>query len=467
MKALIIAAGKGSRLNGRREKSHKALLKVCGVTVIERILHACSRVDELVVVTGYRAELLESELDSLLADRVRLSFVRNRDWERGNGLSVLAARELLAGEESFLLMMSDHLVEPELIRRLCLNPPKPGECLLAVDRNLEEVFDLEDATKVRLAEDERIEYIGKALTDFNAVDTGVFYCTGSLFEALEEAVSSGAESLSDGIQLLCRRKSMGYRDVSGCLWQDIDSAECIAEAEKRLWRKMQKPRDGVVSRLLNRKVSGFLTRRICHFPVEPNQVTVFNLLLAGLAAWLMASGQLIGGALLAQLYSIIDGVDGELARLKNKGSWFGGWFDNLCDRLCDWLLIIGAAAAARSLGAADSYFWIILTAALISNIAYRTAMDSLLISGVLRAPVKTQGFLSRIEAWFYEREMVFGLTHDSYLLILALGVAAGYPALTLWLLIALETLWWTAKMYQLRNSQSSPIYEDYLARRNL
>ena len=465
MKALIIAAGKGTRFNRHAGKKHKALLKVCGVTVIERILDACPQVDELVVVTGYLAEDLENKLHRLLAGRVRLNFVRNPDWERGNGLSVLAARDALAGEERFLLLMSDHLLEPALIRQLCLDPPKPGECLLAVDRDIENVFDLEDATKVLLADEERIEAIGKGLENFNAVDTGIFYCTAALFEALEEAAAQGGDSLSDGIQVLCRGKAMGYREVSGCLWQDIDSPECIVEAENRLWRKIQKPRDGVISRLFNRKVSGFMTRRLCYLPVAPNQVTVFNVLLAGLAAWLMASGQLLAGAVLAQMYSITDGVDGELARLKNQGSWFGGWLDNIGDRVCDWLVVIGAACAARYLGAGDTYFWTLLSAVLISNLAYWTAMDSLLISGVLRAPIQTQGVLSRIEAWFYRREMVFGLTHDSYLLMLAIGVAAGFPAFTLWLLIALETIWWIAKLYQVRNAQPSKTYGGYLARR--
>ena len=146
MKALIIAAGEGSRFSGQIKVNHKAMMKIWGVTVIERILDACPQVDELVVVTGYLAEELESELKRLLADRVRLSFVHNHDWDRGNGLSVLAAREVLAREERFLLLMSDHLVEPELIRRVCLDPPNPGECLLAVDCNIEEVFDLADAT---------------------------------------------------------------------------------------------------------------------------------------------------------------------------------------------------------------------------------------------------------------------------------------------------------------------------------
>ncbi|MEA2062307.1 MAG: NTP transferase domain-containing protein [Gemmatimonadota bacterium] len=465
MKALIIAAGRGSRIGDTTGKTHKALLEVCGISVIERLVHAMPQVEELVLVTGYLADLLENEVRRLIGHKVRLRFVRNRNWNRGNGLSVLAACNALKGEKRFLLTMSDHLVEPALIERLTARGPKRGECLLAVDRDIPGVFDLDDATKVLLDDSRnRIEDIGKLIYNYNAVDTGVFYCTPALFNALEEACFAGRESLSDGIRLLCEQGKMGCRDVSGCLWQDIDSQQCKTQAEKKLWARVQKPRDGVVSRLFNRKISGWITRRICGLPVHPTQVTFFNVLLAGVSAWLMASGHLLAGGLMAQVYSIVDGVDGELARLKNQGTWFGGWCDNICDRICDWLIIAGAAWGARCIGATDASFWVLLSAALVSNIAYRTVMDGLLVSGLLRQPARSPGILARIEAWFYKREMVFGLTHDSYLLILALGVAAGFPAPTLWLLITLETLWWAAKLFQAHNSKPSTLYADYLAR---
>ena len=466
MKALIIAAGRGSSFRGQAPRSHKTLIPVCGLTVIERIVAACPQAEELVIVTGYQAQELEAKLTRILKGKIKFTFIRNPEWEKANGISVLAARDALSGEKAFLLSMSDHVYEPALVELLTAEPPCPGQCLLAVDRNLGACFDLNDATKVKLDGTGKIVNIGKQIADFNAVDTGVFYCTPSIFYALDEASSAGRESLSDGVRVLCRKGAMGYRDVTGAMWQDVDEPNSLAEAEKRLWRVAVKPRDGVVSRLFNRKVSALVTRLICGLPVRPNHVTLFNLFLAAAASLLIASGQFLAGGLAAQFYSIVDGVDGELARLKHQGSWFGGWLDNVTDRLCDWMLISAAAWSITRVGTGKETAWIFMAAALFSNILYWTAMDSLLVSGILRTPETKGNFLARVEKWFYEREMVFGLTHDSYLLILAVGVALKKPAATLAVLIVLETFWWAIKLIQVRKTRPSEKYAEFLAREN-
>ena len=464
MKALIIAAGRGSRFDGAGQKSHKTLIPVCGVPLIERIVSACGPMEEYVIVTGYRSEEIEAQLIRLLTGRVKFRFIRNGQWERANGVSVLAAREALADEKSFLLTMSDHLFERSLAEKLLSSGVRDGVCALAVDRNIAGVRDIEDATRVRLGEDSSISGIGKMLTEFDAVDTGVFLCTPALFEALEKAQADGGDSLSDGVRVLCGQGKMHAVDVTGCMWQDIDNPADLAEAGRRLWNTVAKPRDGVVSRLLNRRISGWITRRVCHFPLRPNHVTVFNCLLAGLAAWLMATGHLLAGGILAQVFSVLDGVDGELSRLKNMGSWFGGWLDNIADRLCDWLLILGAGFSIQHSGGSVNQAMLFAVIALVSNVCYWTAMDSLLVSGALRREVPARGLLARIEKWFHERRMVFGLTHDSYMLILALGVAFGYPRQTLSLLIVLETIWWALKLHQVRKATTTEQYDDYLAR---
>ena len=467
MKALVIAAGRGSGFNGRGPRSHKTLNPIWGVSVIERILAAFPALEELVVVTGFEHEKLEASLSRKLKNRVPLKFVYNSHWERGNGLSVLAAREALADQDAFLLSMSDHIFDRALVEKLTAAVPPPEGCVLAVDRNLPGVFDIADATKVKLSDSDMIDSIGKQIESYDAADTGVFYCTPALFGALSEAAAEGGESLSDGIRVLCGRGKMLARDVTGCLWQDVDDLQSMTEAKKRLWERVAKPRDGVVSRLFNRKVSGAITRLIAPLPVRPNHVTAFNLLLAATAGFLMATGNLVAGALTAQLYSIIDGVDGELARLKLQGSWFGAWLDNLTDRLCDWLIVSGAALAVAADGGPAPVAWILLSLALISNIAYRSGMDSLLVSGSLRASGLSYGMLDRAENWFRDREMVFGMTHDVYMFVLAAGVAFGFPLATISALILLESGWWIAKTAQARRAMPSSTYSEYLQARQL
>ena len=99
--------------------------------------------------------------------------------------------------------------------------------------------------------------------------------------------------------------------------------------------------DGLVSRWLNRRISRPIARGLQHTPVTPNQVTLFTLLMAGgtLAAF-MFDMHIVGGVL-AQAGSIVDGVDGDLARLKGVASPFGSFFDALVDRYSDALVLLG------------------------------------------------------------------------------------------------------------------------------
>ncbi len=99
--------------------------------------------------------------------------------------------------------------------------------------------------------------------------------------------------------------------------------------------------DGYISRFVNRRVSGPLARWLAGTKITPNQVTWAAFGLALLSFLSFVFGQNIIGGLLAQLSSIIDGVDGELARLKRMSSEFGGFLDAVLDRYADILILLG------------------------------------------------------------------------------------------------------------------------------
>jgi phosphatidylglycerophosphate synthase len=65
----------------------------------------------------------------------------------------------------------------------------------------------------------------------------------------------------------------------------------------------------------------------------------------------------IAGGLLAQLSSIIDGVDGSLARLKGMSSAFGGFLDSILDRYADMLVMLGLTIWSAS-NEVYSYIWL-------------------------------------------------------------------------------------------------------------
>ena len=233
MKCLIVAAGQGTRL---REKGPvKPLIPLKGVSILERVLERAraAGIDEFVVVSGYRGGDVRAELDRLAArDRISVTHVINENWERANGVSVLAAKPFLS--EPFLLTMCDHLVDADILRGLMAAALEPDTVTLAVDFNVGgSINDLEDVTRVKCAEG-RIERIGKVIRDFNAIDTGVFLCTPVIFEALEASQAAGDDSISGAMNVLARWRKARVFDIGDRLWLDIDDPVAFGKAEALL-----------------------------------------------------------------------------------------------------------------------------------------------------------------------------------------------------------------------------------------
>ena len=231
MKALIIAAGKGSRLRSVSES--KPLTPVAGIPLIEHVIAgaAAAGVREFIVVTGHQAERVEAFLDAL-APRLGLAIacVRTSDWNRANGHSVVAGADAIGGD--FLLLMADHLFDPTIPRRLFAEERSP-KLILAVDRDLASpLIDPDDATRVETARDGTILRIGKALEPFNAIDTGIFRAGPALVEAIRADVAArGDGSLSAGVQRLADQGRATTMDVAGARWIDVDDPRALAMAE--------------------------------------------------------------------------------------------------------------------------------------------------------------------------------------------------------------------------------------------
>ena len=135
MKCLIIAAGKGSRLQLRGNS--KPLIPVFGVPLIERVIRSAmaADVDEFFVVTGYQNENVTSFLKNLSVRlKIPIRAIFNEDWQQENGVSVLKAKDYI--QEPFLLLMSDHIFDPNTLRELMEVPLPHGEINLAVDLSL-------------------------------------------------------------------------------------------------------------------------------------------------------------------------------------------------------------------------------------------------------------------------------------------------------------------------------------------
>jgi choline kinase len=234
LKCVIIAAGRGSRLGGRSES--KPLLLVKDRALIEWVILAAYQagIRDFLIVTGYSRERLEQYLNRLArAKGIRVSFVHNDEWEKENGLSVFKAKEP-AGEE-FVLLMADHIFDPGILAKLIVQPIEKSETILAVDFNVRSnpLVDLDDVTKV-MVEEGKIAKIGKEIMPYNAFDTGIFLCTSSIFNALEESQKRGDYSLSGGLRVLVESRKARVMDIDGGFWIDVDDEKALEKAESVL-----------------------------------------------------------------------------------------------------------------------------------------------------------------------------------------------------------------------------------------
>ncbi len=232
--ALILAAGHGSRLRDHVPVTHKALVQIAGEPLLVRTCRMLeqSGLKEIVVVTGHCGADVCAALNRARGLGVGLRFVENAQWRLANGISVLAATEMLA--DQFMLLMADHLFDPALIAAMRRVRPSPGEVVLAVDRKLAAIYDMDDATKVRLA-GQRIAAIGKELTDFNAVDTGLFACSNALVARLSEVKARRGDcSLTDGMRALIAQGRLRAWDIGAAWWQDVDTPGALAHGMRLL-----------------------------------------------------------------------------------------------------------------------------------------------------------------------------------------------------------------------------------------
>ncbi len=118
-------------------------------------------------------------------------------------------------------------------------------------------------------------------------------------------------------------------------WKCLNDANEISACEKWLLRRTQKSQDGFIARFINRPASRFVSRYLLRLPLNPNQLTLLLTAIPVAGAIFNIRGTYLGfaiGAILFQLHSMLDGCDGEIARVKYLQSERGRKLDEICDR---------------------------------------------------------------------------------------------------------------------------------------
>lgn len=231
MKAVIVAAGMGSRLWNQTNRAPKTLMPFGDETILSTILKNISAtgIHEFAIVIGYRKDDIVNYLNKNDDFGFKITYIENPEWQKGNGISVLAAEQAVA-EDRFLLSMSDHIVSVPALQKIA--EYESSKNLLLVDPDVDGIFDIDDATKVEVV-DNSIIHIGKELANYNAIDCGIFKLTKRFFDAMREQLKQNQESISAAVKGLIQNADMEavFLDEHDS-WIDIDTPESYQHALK-------------------------------------------------------------------------------------------------------------------------------------------------------------------------------------------------------------------------------------------
>ena len=241
MKAIMLAAGVGSRLNaGGDGVPPKALLRFGGKSLIERhieILRA-QGIAELVLVVGYQKEKLLSEIESLGAG----SFVKtlhNPFFHEGAVVSLWTAREELRAGGEILFMDADVLYHPRLIERLLASDRTT--CLL-LDRDLDPG---EEPVKLCLRGGRIFDFGKQIAGDYDVIGEwpGFMRLSPGVAASMAERAQSylDANRASEPYEPAMREvllaeppEDIGVEDITGVPWIEIDFLEDVVRAEEEV-----------------------------------------------------------------------------------------------------------------------------------------------------------------------------------------------------------------------------------------
>ncbi len=385
---VVLAAGRSERLADVTGGGSKALVRVGGLALVERAIRSLTAagVQRVVVVVGYQAGPVVAVVDRLAPGRTRVVYAE--EWERGNGASLAAAEPLLASDELFVLVAADHLFGEGALEGLC----GAGEAAVLLDAAPEpDVWT--EGTKVRVERGRAVAF-SKELED-PSIDCGAFVLPFTVFQAQRRAAARGDHSLAGAVTELAREAPLAVVPLpEGSWWQDVDTPEDLKRARHLLRRALTKRGDGPVSRFLNRPLSTRVSMALAPLRLSPDLISFLAFSLAIAGALMLAGGSGVVGAILVHLASIVDGVDGEVARLQVRASAAGALLDGVLDRVADAALVAGLSVWALADGGMGATAVVVLAVvATAGSMLSMATKDRITALALPSAPERTIGYL--------------------------------------------------------------------------
>jgi choline kinase len=229
LKLVIIAAGRGSRISSISNGLPKILIEVFNKTLLEHLIQNCVSVgiSDIVIVTGHNSDIIHDYIsDNRFNINIELAY--NDDWNLPNGISVLASKNNIPKDHDFMISMSDHFYNDDLLIKIKDSVLTNITVNVGADYKTDAIHDPDDAMKLIIDRNSNIvSQMSKGLLKFNAVDCGIFKCKYEFFSILQEAKDIGKYSLSDACNILINNQDLGGVNIEDSMWIDIDTPEAL------------------------------------------------------------------------------------------------------------------------------------------------------------------------------------------------------------------------------------------------
>jgi len=293
-------------------EQEKALIKVCGIPVVRRLLHTLRAADlrDVIAVTGPDGRAVKEALGDGTDLGMRLTYVENEE-----AFPTQRLKAMLDGP--FLLIEGNCVLDERILGRLA----EEEGMAIAYDSRVKEGLQV-------VVENDKATDLSSSGGDGAYV--GACRCSPEVLPYLQE--DDWAASLAHAV----RSFDFAALDVAEIepyvaeirrelptLWFRIESQEDAQRCKRALVRGAQKRTLDVLAWYFNRPIENWITYHIADLPITPNQMSFLTYVVAGTVTFLLLSGQLLPGALLSFAVNVMDGLDGKLARVKGMASKLG------------------------------------------------------------------------------------------------------------------------------------------------
>ncbi len=361
-----------------------ALIELCGVTVLERLLRTLQR-------CGYTRAIILSSMPEVVALPPRDGLTINIHRRPAGQVTLEQIVEAWPDpSQNLLTVAGDRVFDDRLLRALTA----AQDSVVLVDSCVAS----------------HVEICAAAVLSYSWATTHAGPLEGAIAQAVQERAIALLDVDEQPVYSTTLRRELRP------FWFPAPAPQDKKGAERILLNAAQKGSQDLPA-LVHAPIETFLVRLLCKTPITPNQLTIFCNIVAWLVTWCFATGALVWGTALALLVGVLDGLDGKQARVKVETSEAGKlehWFDALFE-FSWWFALAYYLRKSGQLPNAFSYLLLLLLA---------EGVDLAAKGSILFTYKKLIDELSS----FDRVVRLFGGRRNIYVWILATGLLLGAPA---------------------------------------